>query len=118
MTSLFPILRTSDLPGLVAFYERAFGGTVEYRFEHEGADVYVSLALGAGTLAIGFEPDVARGDAIALWLYVDEVDSAYAAALDAGAGSVVEPADMPWGERVGQVRDPDGNLVHLGAPSS
>jgi uncharacterized glyoxalase superfamily protein PhnB len=31
---------------------------------------------------------------------------------------VAEPADMPWGERVAQVRDPDGNLVNLGLAAS
>ena len=26
------------------------------------------------------------------------------------------PADQPWGERVASVADPDGYVVHLGAP--
>lgn len=28
---------------------------------------------------------------------------------------VVAPADMPWGERIAYVEDPDGNLVMLAA---
>jgi lactoylglutathione lyase len=28
-----------------------------------------------------------------------------------------EPADMPWGERVGFVADPEGNVVSLAAPA-
>jgi lactoylglutathione lyase len=33
----------------------------------------------------------------------------------AGAPIVAAPEDQPWGERVAQTRDPDGNLVYLGA---
>lgn len=119
ITSLFPILRTPDLPRLSGFYERAFGAEVTYRFDHEGVDVYLALAVGGGQIGIGYEADIARGDAIALWLYADDADAAYAAALAAGAASVVPPEDMPWGERVAQVRDPDGNLLYLAtaAPS-
>jgi lactoylglutathione lyase len=33
-------------------------------------------------------------------------------------GSVLrEAADMPWGERVGFVADPEGNVVSLAAPA-
>ena len=113
ITSLFPILRTTDLPRLSGFYEAAFGASVTYRFDHEGVDVYVALAVGGGQIGIGYEPEVARGDVIALWLYADDADAAYAAALSAGAASVAPPEDMPWGERVAQVRDPDGNLLYL-----
>lgn len=115
VTRLFPILRTSDLPRLVAFYETAFSASVDYRYEHDGTDVYVALAVGGGSIGIGFEPDVFAGDPVAIWLYVDDVDSAYSRAVAAGAASVAAPEDMPWGERVAQVRDPDGTLLYLGA---
>jgi uncharacterized glyoxalase superfamily protein PhnB len=110
VTSLFPILRTRDLPRLVAFYERAIGGEVDFRFE----DAYVAMRIGPATLGIGLDPTIARGDPIALWFYVDDVDAAYAGFLAAGGESEDAPTDMPWGERVAQVRDPDGNLVYLG----
>ena len=113
VTSLFPILRTRDLAGLVRFYERALGGTVHYRFE----EVYVAMTIGAATLGIGLEPDVAPGDPIALWFYVDDVDAAYADFVAAGGARDREPEDMPWGERVAQVRDADANLIHLAAAS-
>ncbi|WP_309127865.1 VOC family protein [Microbacterium sp.] len=115
VTRLFPILRTTDLPALVDFYQRAFSASVEYRFEHDGREVYVAMAVGGGTIGIGFEPDAAGGDAVAIWLYVDDVDTAHSAAVDAGAESVAEPEGMPWGERVAQVRDPDGTLLYLGS---
>jgi lactoylglutathione lyase len=35
------------------------------------------------------------------------------AATAAGHPILLEPTDQPWGERVGYVADPDGNLVML-----
>lgn len=114
VTRLFPILRTTDLPRLVDFYRRAFSASVHYRFEHEGQDVYVALTVGGGVIGIGLEPEVESGDSLAIWLYVDDVDSAYSAAVEVGAASIEAPNDKPWGERVAQVRDPDGTLLYLG----
>ena len=34
-----------------------------------------------------------------------------------GAPVIAAPEDQPWGERVARTRDPDGNLVYLGASS-
>ncbi|MET0812791.1 MAG: VOC family protein [Microbacterium sp.] len=114
--SLFPILNSRDLPRLVAFYEAALGATVEYRFASGDEDDYVSLAFGNEALGIGRVPDApTEGDRFALWFYVDDVDAAYDAWSAAGGSSVQPPADMPWGERVAQVRDPDGNLANLAA---
>lgn len=112
----FPILTTRDLAGLEAFYVAAFGATRTYAFENEGRDVYIALDLGDAKLGIGVD-DAFEGppQGVALWLYVDDVDEVYRQATGAGAGTVAEPADMPWGERVAQVRDPDGLVINLGA---
>jgi uncharacterized glyoxalase superfamily protein PhnB len=115
---LFPILSTRDLPRLVRFYEHALGGEVAYRFASGNDDDYVSLTLGEASLGIGRDPqtpDAAPGDHIALWVYVDDVDATFARWTRAGGSTVQAPQDAPWGERVAQVRDPDGNLVNVGA---
>jgi uncharacterized glyoxalase superfamily protein PhnB len=121
--SLFPILATPDLVRLVSFYENALGATVSFRFPDEGGagDVYVSLELGRASLGIGLDGEASEAaphDRVALWFYVDDADAAFAAAIAGGATAVREPMDMPWGERVAQVRDVDGNLLNLavGAP--
>lgn len=120
--TLFPILATRDLAALTAFYERSFGGAVTFRFPGQDGDAYVSLAIGPADLGIGWDPDVVdatrRGDRVALWFYVDDVDATFASCLDAGGLKVRPPTDMPWGERVAQVRDVDGNLVNLAARAS
>ena len=108
MRSLFPILLSRDLPGLVRFYQSALGAEVGYHFGSGDQDDYVSLQIADVSLGIG-------RDRIALWIYVDDVDEAFAAWTRAGGRAEQAPEDMPWGERVAQVRDPDGNLVNLGA---
>jgi PhnB protein len=45
-----------------------------------------------------------------LRLYVEDCDATYQQALKAGATSVTKPTNMPWGDRVGRVSDPLGNL--------
>ncbi|MGM1029563.1 MAG: VOC family protein [Actinomycetota bacterium] len=112
----FPILSTREPERLEAFYVAAFGAERTYAFTDDGRDVYVALRVGASTVSIGLDNDPGREPVgAALWLYVDDVDDAYRAALDAGATSVAEPALMPWGERVAQVRDPSGFVLYLGA---
>jgi hypothetical protein len=43
-------------------------------------------------------------------LYVEEGDAVYRRALEAGAMSVTEMTDLFFGDRVGCVRDPQGNV--------
>src|SRR4051812_22126159 len=100
VTQLFPILLTRDLPRLVSFYEQAMQGVVAYRFGSADEDDYVSLTMGDASLGIGRDrktPDAASGDRVALWFYVDEVDSAFHRWMEAGGDVVQEPQDMPWG---------------------
>jgi lactoylglutathione lyase len=44
---------------------------------------------------------------------VDEVDRLVEELRAGGVNVLREPADMPWGERVAYVTDPDGNPVAL-----
>jgi PhnB protein len=45
-----------------------------------------------------------------VYLYVEDCDSTFRRALRAGAKTVMEPADQDYGDRMGGVRDPSGNL--------
>jgi lactoylglutathione lyase len=53
-----------------------------------------------------------------LFVYVEDLDGTVSALRDAGVSVVREPVDMPWGERVGFVTDPEGNPVSLAASGS
>ncbi len=119
VTQLFPILLSRDLPRLVRFYEHSLHGVVTYRFGESEVDDYVSLRIDAASLGIGRDESplrsgVGTGDRVTLWFYVDDVDAVFHRWMQAGGDVVQQPEEMPWGERVAQVRDPDGNLVNLG----
>jgi lactoylglutathione lyase len=62
-------------------------------------------------MVAGVEPG--PGPRHELFVYVEDVDATVAALREAGVTIVREPADMPWGERLGFVADPEGNLVSL-----
>ena len=38
-------------------------------------------------------------------MYVEDADAVFKAAIDAGATSVMDPMDAPWGDRYSMVRD-------------
>ena len=48
-----------------------------------------------------------------LYVYVDDADAAYTQALAAGAVSLEEPGDTPYGDRRAMVRDPFGNVFQI-----
>jgi catechol 2,3-dioxygenase-like lactoylglutathione lyase family enzyme len=49
----------------------------------------------------------------AVSVHVDDVDAAYARAIEAGAEVVHPLTDEPWGVRRFFVRDPDGNVLNI-----
>jgi PhnB protein len=48
-----------------------------------------------------------------LYIYVDDADQAYRRALAAGAVSLEEPLDTPYGDRRAMVRDQFGNVFQI-----
>jgi lactoylglutathione lyase len=121
ITSLFPIVSTSDLSRALAFYRDLLGGSVTYEFPGpDGEPGYVGLEVGTSHLGIGRDP-AAAGEggearrAISLWVYAQDCDAVVERLRAAGVPIVEEPTDQPWGERVARVRDPDGNEVIVGA---
>ena len=47
------------------------------------------------------------------YLYVEDCDALYKRALAAGATSISEPQDQPYGDRSGGVTDPFGNKWYI-----
>jgi uncharacterized glyoxalase superfamily protein PhnB len=48
-----------------------------------------------------------------LYVYVDDVETRYRRAVDAGAETMEEPVDTPYGDRRAMVRDPSGNIFQI-----
>jgi len=106
-----PYLIVRDARALIEFMERAFGGAVVHRQDTpDGAVRHAEVQIGDSRIMLadakeGWPPMPAM-----VHLYVDDVDAVYRRALAAGATSIHEPEDMPYGDRSGGVRDACGNL--------
>ena len=51
-----------------------------------------------------------------IYMYVADCDAMYKQALSAGAKSIFEPKDQPYGDRQGAVEDEWGNQWFLSTP--
>jgi lactoylglutathione lyase len=121
------IVYVDDPPAAADFYERVFGMRVEFKVP--GGE-YAQLDTGSTKLAFAtytlgehnFEGGVRRADGdgappnVELALVHEDVDGAYAHALQAGCSALSAPLDKPQGQRVAYVRDPFGTLVELATP--
>ncbi|GIH11690.1 extradiol dioxygenase [Rhizocola hellebori] len=114
---LFPILSTADMAKALGFYRDLLGARVTYQFPPEGDPDYVSLTIGGSSLGIAVDDKThaMTNDRVAFWVYTSDCDAAIALLSAGGVQIVQEPADQPWGERMAEVRDPDGNRVLIAA---
>jgi lactoylglutathione lyase len=111
---VFPIVSTRDMSRALAFYRDLLGFEVVYRFPADGEPGYVALDLGPSHLGIGADPAAAPPagpSRFALWVYAADCDAAVGHLRGHGVPVLAEPADQPWGERMAEVADPDGNRV-------
>jgi PhnB protein len=119
-----PYLVVPSVDTAVAFYRAVFGADEKVRETGLGGKVwYCELLLAGGRVLLAEEfPDMgiaapAGGEhrPILLQVYVPDVDTVYAAALEAGATSEMEPTDAFWGDRHAQFTDPAGHLWGISA---
>ncbi len=64
-------------------------------------------------LAMAMRADLGDGPRFEMFVYVSDVDEFVATLSAEGVPILRAPADMPWGERISMVADPDGNPVAL-----
>ena len=110
-----PVIVTADLDRLLAFYTGLLGATENFRFPEDGPLFYLGLALGDSELGLASNDSVEPGSPgrVLLSVEVPDVD-ALLERVDALGGHVQGPSnDMPWGQRVAHIADPDGNVVNL-----
>ncbi|MGY1772624.1 VOC family protein [Blastococcus sp. SYSU D00813] len=109
-----PILLTADLDRLVRFYAGVAGAEVTDRQPPEGPVFYQGLRIGDADLGVVAEADApVEPGRVLLSIEVPDVDAALARVEQLGGATQGPPNDMPWGQRVAHVRDPDGNAVNL-----
>ncbi len=95
---------------LIDFLKRVFGAEEVHRGEPDASGrIHCEVRVGDSILPFGAGYFADASMAAAVWIYVPDADDAYQRAIDAGARSVREPVDEPWGDRVGAVKDSFGN---------
>jgi PhnB protein len=94
---------------MIGFLERAFGAEEVFRSESGGVIHHASVRLGDAVISMGEAHEEFQPMPTMFYLYVEDTDSLYKRAVAAGAKSLHEPADQPYGDRNAGVEDPFGN---------
>jgi len=116
----FPVTYAADVEAIASFWE-LLGFRRHFQLPPEGEPGYVGLLRDdGGELAVthqqwacdryGLSP--ATGPRFEMYVYVDDLDATLTD-LRAQATILREAENMPWGERIATVADPEGNPVAL-----
>jgi PhnB protein len=115
--SATPYLVVSDAARAIDFYKRAFGaselarmGTPEGKIGHAELKIGDSIIMLSDELMGNRSPQTLGGSPVSIFLYVEDVDSVFNQAVNAGAKSDASPTDMFWGDRFGRLTDPFGHV--------
>lgn len=115
-----PSFTFKDSKKAIEFYKKAFGAKVLDLFPHPGGQgiMHATIQIGNSIVMMGDEMPGAENCAksaetlgsspISLYVYVPNVDEAFKQAVAAGAATIMPVADMFWGDRAGQIKDPFG----------
>jgi PhnB protein len=111
-----PWLISQDSAALIRFLEAAFDAeeVAGSRMHNpDGSIVHVEVRIGSSIVML-FDSYEGWPETPGFFrLYLEDADATYQQALSAGATSVTEVTELFWGDRVGRVRDPLGNIWWL-----
>ena len=113
-TTVTPYIRMREA-GLLDFLVAVFDATETFSIKGSSGGVHREVRIGDSMVMIGeggVEGTLPFSPA-AFHIYVPDADAAFQRALAAGATSMGEPADRPYGERAGFVRDAFGNQWYI-----
>lgn len=119
-----------DVTETLAFYNNVFGFKIRMEYKDNGSVLYGELETGGSILGVS-SPQMGQmnlkghyqkpllteppfGQELAI--VTSRVTETFKKAIDAGAMSVAEPVEKPWGQTVAYLRDPDGYLLELCTP--
>ncbi len=115
-----PYLVVDDGAAAIAFYVKAFGARELFRMPGPGGGIaHAEVEIAGGRVMLSSEMQGARspkslgGTPVGLFLYVRDVDAAFAKAIAAGATEKVPLSNMFWGDRWGMLTDPFGHEWQL-----
>ena len=119
MHSVTPHLVCADAANAIEFYKKAFNAEELGRIDGpDGKLVHGMIKIGDSVLMLVDEypewdslgPNARKGTSVTLHLYVEDADTQFKQAIDAGCSVRMPLDDMFWGDRYGIVQDPFGHL--------
>lgn len=108
--SVLPHVHPRKARPYIDFLTRAFGAEPMQIVEQAGSVMHAAVRLGDAILEMGEPNDRTGIPTNGLFVFVDDVDAAYARALAAGATAIRPPDNEPAEMRSAIVRDPEGYL--------
>ena len=118
MHSVTPHLICQGAAQAIEFYKKAFGAEEILRMPGPaGRIMHAEVKIGNSVLMLsdenperGYMSPASRGGSTAsVMLYTDDVDAVFKRAIAEGAKQDSAPADMFWGDRMGNLTDPFGH---------
>ena len=121
-----PHLTIEGATDAIAFYKKAFGAKLLGKMVAADGKrlMHAQIKIGDSMVMLmdafpewgSKGPKALGGSAVGIHLYVKDCDALFKKAVKAGAKVMMPMADMFWGDRYGQVRDPFGVLWALNQP--
>ena len=122
--SVQPYLMFTDCATAMEFYTKAFGAREVMCFtgQSDRKVQHAEMQLGDSRIMMADESPGSSnfaaphygGSPISLMFYTEDTDAMYARAMAAGAKSLREPADQPYGDRMAGIEDPFGYKWWIG----
>lgn len=111
-SAITPFLMLNNADEVVDFLKQAFNAQEKFVLRQKNGKIWhAQIEIDGAMLMIGDAMGKKENTMPAsLYLYVKDTDAAYRQALDAGAETVMPPADQFYGDRNAGVRDSAGNI--------
>jgi PhnB protein len=112
--TLQPYLHPLRAEPVINFLKRAFGAEELGRYTSpDGVIHHTTMNIGNAHMEMGEAHGPYQPMPTMFYLYVEDCDALYKRAMSAGATSISEPKDQPYGDRSGGVVDPFGNKWYI-----
>ncbi|HET7209315.1 MAG TPA: VOC family protein [Terriglobales bacterium] len=118
LNTVTPYLHPRGADALIRFLKDAFGAEELSRHaSSDGVVHHATIRIGESALEMGEAHGPWQPMPTMFYMYVGDVDAAYRRALQAGATSLEQPKNQPYGDRRAGATDPFRNLWFFAAPA-
>src|SRR5687767_15523931 len=107
--SITPYLCIQGAAEALEYYKKAFGATELFRMEHEGKIGHAEIKIGDSPIMLADEhpdmgfvsPPTLGGSPVGIMIYVEDVDTVFRRAIEAGGTEKKPLEDQFYGDRSG-----------------